>query len=56
MAGVTEDKKDKLFFKGAYIKDNPIKSLEKDINCFDFVENNSTTLKYINEMKKIIQK
>ena len=56
MAGVTDDKKDTLFFKGEYIKDNPIKLLQRDINCFDYVENNSTTFKYINEMKKIIQK
>jgi hypothetical protein len=56
MAGVTDDKKDRLFFKGDYINNNPIELLKKDINYFEFVENNSTTFNYINEMKKIIQK
>jgi hypothetical protein len=56
MAGVTDDKKDRLFFKGDYINNNPIELLKIDINYFEFVENNSTTFKYINEMKKIIQK
>ena len=56
MAGVTDNQKDKLFFKGDYINNNPLVLLQNNINYFDFVENNSTTTKYINEMKKIVQK
>jgi hypothetical protein len=56
MAGVTEKEKEHRFFKGDYINNNPLSLLKNNINYFDFVENNSTTFKYINEMKKIIQK
>jgi hypothetical protein len=56
MAGVTDNLKNTLFFKGDYINNNPIKLLENDIKYFDYVDKQSTTYKYINEMKKIIQK
>jgi hypothetical protein len=56
MAGVTEEQKGSLFFKGDYINVNPIDSLNKDINHFNYVKNTSTGVKYINEIKKFIQK
>lgn len=56
MAGVTEKEKNVKFFKGDYINIDPISLLKNNENVFDFVENTSSTIKYINEMKKIIQK
>lgn len=56
MAGVTENSKTKLFYKGDYINKSPLDILKSDINFFDYVDKSSTGIKYINEMKKIIQK
>jgi hypothetical protein len=56
MAGVTEDLKTTLFYKGDYINVNPLDVLKNDINFFNYVDKTSTGFKYINEMKKIIQK
>ena len=56
MAGVTDDLKNTLFFKGDYINNNPIELLKNNIEYFNYVDKQSTTYKYINEMKKIIQK
>jgi hypothetical protein len=56
IAGVTDDLKNTLFFKGDYINNNPIELLKNDIKYFNYVDKQSTTYKYINEMKKIIQK
>jgi hypothetical protein len=56
MAGVTEDMKNRCFYKGHYIEINPIEKLRENINYFDYVDKSSTTFHYINEMKKIIQK
>ena len=56
MAGVTENLKTTLFYKGDYINVNPLDTLKNDIKCFDYVDKTSSGFKYINEMKKIIQK
>jgi hypothetical protein len=56
MAGVTDNLKNTLFFKGDYINNNPIELLKNNVEYFDYVDKQSTTYKYINEMKKIIQK
>jgi hypothetical protein len=56
MAGVTEKEKDKSFYKGDFINQNPLELLKNDENYFNYVNKTSTTYKYINEMKKIIQK
>jgi hypothetical protein len=56
MAGVTDNLKNTLFFKGDYINNNPIELLKNNIEYFNYVDKQSTTYKYINEMKKIIQK
>lgn len=56
MAGVTEDMKFKKFYKGEFINVDPIELLKKDYNHFDFIENNSTTVKYVDNIKSYIKK
>ena len=56
MAGVTEDMKFKKFYKGDFINVDPIELLKKDYNHFDFIENNSTTVKYVDNIKSYIKK
>ena len=55
MAGVTDDLKKSKFYKGEYINVNPLKKLKQNINHFDYIDKNSSTIKYIEIMKKIIQ-
>ena len=55
MAGVTHDLKNRMFYKGEYINEDPLKKLESDPNYFNFIEKNSSTLKYIEVMKSLIQ-
>ena len=55
MAGVTENLKDKKFYKGEYINVNPLDKLKQNINHFDYVDKNSSTIKYIEIMKNIIK-
>ena len=54
MAGVTQDLKDRKFFKGEYINEDPLKKLESDPNYFDYIEKNSSTIKYIEVLKSLI--
>jgi hypothetical protein len=56
MAGVTDDLKHKKFYKGEYINVDPIQKLRENINHFDYIEENSCTVKYIDNMKSYIQK
>jgi hypothetical protein len=56
MAGVTEDMKNRKFYKGEFINIDPIQKLKEDPNFFDFVENTSSTVKYIDNMKSYIKK
>lgn len=56
MAGVTEDLKSTKFFKGEYINVNPLEKLKQNLNHFDYVDKNSSTVKYIEIMKSIIKK
>lgn len=56
MAGVTEKDKMGAFYKGDYINVNPMDQLKINPEFFDYVSKTSSTFKYINEMKKIIQK
>jgi hypothetical protein len=56
MAGVTQDLKNKKFFKGDYINVNPLEKLKENINYFDYIEGTSATVKYIDIMKNIVQK
>jgi hypothetical protein len=55
MAGVTDDLKNTKFYKGEYINVNPLDRLRQNINHFDYVEKDSSTIKYIEIMKKIVQ-
>jgi len=56
MAGVTDDMKNRKFYKGEFINIDPIQKLKEDPNFFDFVENTSSTVKYIDNMKSYIKK
>ena len=56
MAGVTETLKSTKFYKGDYINVNPLEKLKEDINHFDYVDKNSSTINYINIMKDLIEK
>ena len=56
MAGVTQDLKNTKFFKGDYIQSNPLIKLEENPNFFDYIEKDSSTIKYIEVMKSLINK
>jgi hypothetical protein len=56
MAGVTDDLKSTKFYKGDYINIDPILKLRENPNHFDYVDKNSSTIKYIENMKSCIQK
>ena len=55
MAGVTEDLKNTKFYKGDYINVNPLDKLKENIHHFDFIDKNSSTIKYVDVMKSIIK-
>jgi len=56
MAGVTDDLKTTKFYKGDFINVNPLDKLKQNINYFDYVDKNSSTIKYIEIMKSIVKK
>ena len=56
MAGVTDDLKSTKFYKGEYINIDPIEKLRQNENHFDYVDKNSSTIKYIDVMKSYIKK
>jgi hypothetical protein len=56
MAGVTDNLKTTKFYKGEYINVNPLDELRKNVNHFDYIEENSATRKYIDIMLNIIKK
>jgi hypothetical protein len=55
MAGVTQDMKDKKFYKGEFIMTNPLDKLKEDINYFNYIDKESSTIKYIEVMKSVIK-
>ena len=55
-AGITSNQEGKVFYKGEFINIDPIQKLKEDPNFFDFVENTSSTVKYIDNMKSYIKK
>ena len=55
MAGVTENLKGTKFYKGDYINIDPIELLRNDETYFDYVDSNSSTIKYIEVMKSFIE-
>ncbi len=56
MAGVLDNMKTKKFYKGDYLMKNPIDLLIDDENYFDFIEKNSSTIKYVEVLKTIAKK
>ena len=56
MAGVTDDLKSTKFYKGEYINVDPIEKLRQNENHFDYVDKNSSTIKYIDVMNSYIKK
>ena len=56
MAGVTDNLKHCKFYKGEFIEVNPLTKIKEDENYFNYVDKNSSTIKYIEVMKSIIQK
>lgn len=54
MAGVTDNLKTKMFYKGQYINIDPIVELKKNPNLFDYIDSNNSTVKYIELMKSYI--
>jgi hypothetical protein len=55
MAGVTENLKGTKFYKGDYINIDPIELLRNDETYFDYIDSNSSTIKYIEVMKSFIE-
>jgi hypothetical protein len=56
MAGVTDNLKGSKFYKGDYISENPLEKIKNDENYFNYIEENSSTIKYIEVMKSIVKK
>lgn len=56
MAGITQEMKNEQFFKGEFIDNNPLEIIKSNPNYFDYIKTNSSTNRYIDVMKKIIQK
>ena len=56
MAGVTDNLKHTKFYKGDYINVDPLMKLSEDINHFDFIDKNSSTIKYVEIMKSLVKK
>lgn len=55
MAGVTEDLRLTKFYKGEFINVDPLLKLKENPNYFDYIDKNSSTIKYIEQMKKVIK-
>jgi hypothetical protein len=56
MAGVQPHEKEKKFYKGEFTNISPLEKLKENENFFDYVDKNSSTIKYIEVMKSIIKK
>jgi hypothetical protein len=56
MAGVTEDLKHNKFYKGDFINVNPLDKLIEKETYFDYIDSNSSTIKYIEVMKSFLKK
>jgi hypothetical protein len=56
MAGVTDNLKTTKFYKGEFINVDPIEKLKQNPNSFDYIEKDSSTIKYIDNMRSYIQK
>jgi hypothetical protein len=56
MAGVTEDMKDRKFYKGEFIEEDPIEKLRTNENYFDYIDDQSITIKYVDIIRSYIKK
>jgi hypothetical protein len=56
MAGVTEDMKNHKFYKGEFIEEDPIEKLRSNKNYFDYIDNQSSTIKYVDIIRSYIKK
>jgi hypothetical protein len=56
MAGVTDNLKTTKFYKGDYINIDPILKMKENPNHFDYIDKDSSTIKYMENMKSYIQK
>jgi hypothetical protein len=56
MAGVTDNLKTTKFYKGDYINIDPILKMRENPNHFDYINKDSSTIKYMGNMKSYIQK
>jgi hypothetical protein len=56
IAGVTDNLKTTKFYKGEFINVDPIEKLKQNPNSFDYIERDSSTIKYIDNMRSYIQK
>ena len=56
MAGVTDNLKTTKFYKGDYINMDPILKMRENPNHFDYINKDSSTIKYMENMKSYIQK
>lgn len=56
MAGVTDDLKKTKFYKGEFINIDPIQKLIEDKSYFDYVDNKSSTIKYVEVIKSFVEK
>lgn len=55
MAGVTDELKGKLFYKGEFINVNPLTLLHYNLDYFDYIDSNSATKKYIEVMINLVK-
>jgi hypothetical protein len=56
MAGVTDNLKSTKFYKGDFINVDPLAKLRENVEYFDYIDKDSSTIKYIENMKSYIQK
>lgn len=53
MAGVMDQQKSKLFYKGEFIDINPLVLLKQNPSHFDYIEPSSSTVKYVDLMREV---
>lgn len=56
LAGVTDNLKHKMFYKGDFINQNPIEKLRGNINSFDYIDKDNSTIKYVENIKSFLEK
>jgi hypothetical protein len=56
MAGVTDNLKSTKFYKGDFINVDPLAKLREYVEYFYYIDKDSSTIKYIENMKSYIQK